>query len=317
MLGNIVIWLVLLAVTVGLGWLAVRAFRAKNGLVKWVGGLLSALLTLVVGLVTVVALVGLVKLYAPIGSPVQALTVEITPERVARGEHLANSFCVGCHSPNGDLPMVGGVDLGADIPMPLGQFISVNLTPAGPLAAWSDGELLRILREGAAPDGRRLIMMGAARARYMSDEDLYSIIAYLRSSPAVENETPQPPDSPTLLAGIMYVLGLVPSEPPVTGPVSAPPKGPTAEYGEYLVGFQDCLVCHGPNLDGKPTSPIVPVGPDLAVVKGWTAEEFLTTIRTGVDPSGHQLSEVMPWRSIARLDDIELTAIYEYLAAHN
>ncbi|MCC7357995.1 MAG: cytochrome c [Anaerolineales bacterium] len=313
MLGNILLWLVLLLVTLGLGWLALRAFRARNALVKWVGGLLAALLTLVIGLVTVVALLGLFKLYMPIGSPVKDLTIEITPERVARGEHLANTFCVGCHSPTGDLPMIGGVDLGADLGMPLGQFISVNLTPAGPLAGWSDGEVLRILREGAAPDGRRLIMMGAARARYMSDEDLYSVIAYLRSQAPVENDTPQPPDSPTLLAGILAALGMVPIEPPVTGSISAPPMGATAEYGAYVVSFQDCVVCHGVNLDGNPSSPIVPAGPDLAVVKGWTAEQFLTTFRTGVDPSGHQLSEAMPWRQIARLDDVELTAVYEYL----
>jgi mono/diheme cytochrome c family protein len=313
MIGNIVIWLVMLAVTIGLGWLALRAFRARNGLVKWAGGVLAALLTVVVGLVTVVALLGMIKLYAPGGTPVQALTVAGTPEQIARGEHLATAFCAECHSPTGQLPMIGGVDLGADLPAPLGKFISVNLTPAGPLANWSDGEILRILREGVAPDGRKLIMMGAVRARYMSDEDLHSIIAYLRSMPAVENETPQPPDSPTLLGGIMVVLGLAPSEPPVTGSVSAPEKGPAAAYGEYLVGFQDCYICHGPNLDGKPTSPLVPVGADLAVVKGWTAEQFITTLRTGVDPSGHELSAVMPWRTIALLDDVELTAIYEFL----
>jgi len=49
------------------------------------------------------------------------------------------------------------------------------------------------------------------------------------------------------------------------------------------------------------------------VVKGWTAEEFVRTIRTGVDPSGHELLPVMPWRTIARLDDTELNAIYVYL----
>ena len=317
MIGNIVIWLVLLLVTVGLGWLAIRAFRARNGLVKWVGGVLSALLTVVLGLVTIIAAVGLVRLYAPAGTPVQALQVAGTPEQIARGEHLANTFCVECHSPTGELPMIGGVDLGKEIPLPLGQFISVNLTPGGPLANWSDGEILRILREGVAPDGQRLVMMGAVRARYMSDEDLHSVIAYLRSQPAVDNPTPQPPDSPTLLAGIMAVLGMVPSEPPVTGSITAPPEGPTAAYGEYLVSFQDCVICHGPTLEGNPTSPLVPVGANLRVVKGWTADQFITTLRTGVDPSGHQLSDEMPWRSISRLNDLELTAIYEYLASLN
>jgi mono/diheme cytochrome c family protein len=317
MFGNIVIWLVLLVLTLGLVWLTLRAFRARNGLVKWAGGVLGALLTLVLGLVTVVAAVGLVKLYAPGGTPVQALQVAGTPEQIARGEHLANTFCVECHSPTGELPLIGGVDLGADLPLPLGQFISVNLTPGGPLANWGDGEILRILREGFAPDGRRLIMMGAVRARYMSDEDLSAVIAYLRSQPASDNPTPQPPDSPNLLAGIMLALGLVPAEPPVTHSISAPPEGPTAAYGEYLVGFQDCIICHGTKYDGHPASPLAPVGANLAVVKGWTAEQFITTLRTGVDPSGHQLSDAMPWRSISRLNDLELTAIYEYLKALN
>lgn len=317
MFGNIVIWLVMLLATVGLSWLAWRAFKARNGLVKWLGGSVSALLTLVVGLVTVVAAFGLLKLYLPTGSPVTDLQVAGTPEQIARGEHLANTFCVECHSPTGQLPMIGGVDLGADIPLPLGAFISVNLTPGGPLANWSDGEIKRILREGVDPSGQRLIIMGAARARYMSDADLEAVIAYLRSQPTSDNQTQQPPDRVTMLGVIFFALGLVPEEAPVTGAITAPPEGPTAAYGEYLVSFQDCVVCHGPNLDGTGQSPVVPPGPSLAVVKSWTAEQFLTTIRTGVDPSGHQLSDVMPWRSIARLTDVELTAIYAYLLTQN
>src|SRR4029453_9276505 len=173
MLGNIVLWLVLLLVTGALGWLAVRAFRSRQGLVKWLGGGLALLLTLLVGLCSAVSLFGLVKLYAPRGQPVQAIQVAGTPEQIARGEHLANAFCVECHSPTGELPLTGGVDIGKGIPLPLGSFVSVNLTPAGPLKGWSDGEILRILREGVDPNGRPLIMMSAVRARYMSDEDLH------------------------------------------------------------------------------------------------------------------------------------------------
>jgi mono/diheme cytochrome c family protein len=314
MLGNLVVWLVLLLVTVAFGWLAVRAFRSRQGLVKWLGGSLAALLTLLFGLVSAVSLVGLVEFYAPRGQPVLALQVAGTAEQIARGEHLANAFCVECHSPTGELPMIGGVDLGQDLPLPLGSFISVNLTPAGPLKDWTDGEILRVLREGVDRNGSLLVMMSAVRARNMSDEDLHAIIAYLRSQPASGELTPEPPDRPNLLAAIMLALNLVPSEPPVTGPISAPPKAATAAYGEYLVSFQDCTICHGPNLDGNPTSPLVdPAGPNLRVVQGWTAEEFVQTIRTGVDPSGHELSPVMPWRTIARLDDTELNAIYAYL----
>ena len=69
---------------------------------------------------------------------------------------------------------------------------------------------------------------------------------------------------------------------------------------------------HGANLDGVVSGPS-PVGPGLGMVKGWTVEQFISTMRTGVDPSGHELKSTMPWKQIGRLDDVELTALYEYL----
>jgi hypothetical protein len=48
-------------------------------------------------------------------------------------------------------------------------------------------------------------------------------------------------------------------------------------------------------------------------VKEWKLEEFVATMRTGVDPSGHELNEQMPWRPIGKMDDEELGAVYEYL----
>jgi len=84
------------------------------------------------------------------------------------------------------------------------------------------------------------------------------------------------------------------------------------EYGQYLLSYQDCRGCHGADLTGG-TSQFIPKGPSLRLVKGWTQDQFLTTLRTGVDPSGHQLSQVMPWRDLGKLDDDELGAIYKYL----
>ena len=52
-------------------------------------------------------------------------------------------------------------------------------------------------------------------------------------------------------------------------------------------------------------------GPTLAArVLGRRA---LDTMRTGVDPNGHQMSEQMPWRPLGQMDDEELIAVYEYL----
>ncbi len=55
------------------------------------------------------------------------------------------------------------------------------------------------------------------------------------------------------------------------------------------------------------------MGPSLRLVRGWTRDQFITTIRTGVDPSGHALSTVMPWKVFRNMDDDELGGIFEYL----
>jgi mono/diheme cytochrome c family protein len=298
------------------GWLTFRAGLAQNALLKWGGAAGSGLLALLSGLLSVFTIVGLVRAYAPRQAPVPDLRIAGTSAQVARGQHLANTFCASCHSPTNDLPLIGGVDLGQDLALPLGSFVSVNLTPAGPLQHWSDGEIFRIIRNGIDPDGRWLMVMAGVRGRNLSDEDIQAVIAYLRSQPAVENPTPQPPDRPNLLGLIMLGAGLIPQGAPPTGAViTAPPKSPTAGYGEYILSYQDCRDCHGEDLRGGVEGQLAPIGPNLAVVKGWTLEQFITTLRTGVDPSGHILADTMPWRNIGRMDDEELTAVYAYLTA--
>ncbi len=64
-------------------------------------------------------------------NPAQELTVDVTPERVARGQYLATAFpgCAGCHSSNAaaNPPVLDGT-LMADL-APLGTFYGPNLTP--------------------------------------------------------------------------------------------------------------------------------------------------------------------------------------------
>jgi hypothetical protein len=55
------------------------------------------------------------------------------------------------------------------------------------------------------------------------------------------------------------------------------------------------------------------IGPALELIREWKLAEFIATMRTGTDPSGHQLSKQMPWGPIGKLDDEELAALYEYL----
>jgi mono/diheme cytochrome c family protein len=100
--------------------------------------------------------------------------------------------------------------------------------------------------------------------------------------------------------------------------VTAPERGVTVEYGEYLVNINDCHICHGPNLNGGPfpdptitlISPNITPGGELGF---WTEEQFIHTIQTGVTPSGHQLSDHMPWKDYRLFYDDEFKAIWLYL----
>jgi hypothetical protein len=56
-----------------------------------------------------------------------------------------------------------------------------------------------------------------------------------------------------------------------------------------------------------------PLGPGLNLVKQWNLSEFIVTMRTGIDPNGHELTKQMPWRPLGRMDDDDLAAVYEYL----
>jgi mono/diheme cytochrome c family protein len=318
---NIVGLLVLLALVVLFGWLAKRSWGSKRKILKWVGVVLASLLTLILALVTVVVLIGLYKTNAPASNPVVAVTVQGTPEQIARGEKFAH-LCTGCHSSTGGLPLDGGSDNFADISggPPLGVIYPPNLTPAGEIKNWSDGEIIRAIREGVHKSGRPLLVMPSEEFHSLSDADVQTVVAYLRSQPAVPHmpQTDAPSNGGNLL-GLMFVgSGLFNSslQPHITQPVGAPPAGVTADYGKYLVAVSGCKDCHGQDLAGGTPGGFAPVGPNLtALVPKWSQADFVKTIRTGVDPTGKSLNpDEMPWKDFSAMYiDDELGAIYQYL----
>jgi mono/diheme cytochrome c family protein len=290
---------------------SIRAWRLKNSFLKWGGVGLAALLAVAVFLVSVLTIAGLVKLHTR-GASVPDLKIAGTPKQIQRCQAIANSFCGACHSKTG--PLTGGGDIGKDFPIPVGSFVSSNLTPAGQLNHWSDGEIFRAIRNGIDADGHWLIVISYTNAGKLSDEDIRALVADIRSQPAAGQPTVNPPDQLNLLGVIMLGAGMLPGGKPVfTSVITAPPKGPTEQYGEYILSYQDCRECHGANLTGGVEGQLGPIGPDLNLVKEWKLEEFIATMRTGTDPGGHELSKQMPWRPIGKMDDEELGAVYEYL----
>jgi mono/diheme cytochrome c family protein len=310
-MNNLVGLVILIAAAASFVRSSICAWRARNGFLRWGGAGLSVLLAAVASLASVLTITGLLKLDSR-NAPVPELKVAGTPTQIQRGQAIADSFCGGCHSRTA--PLTGGADIGKHFAIPVGSFVSSNLTPAGQLGDWSDGEIFRAIRNGIDANGHWLTVMSYTNAGNLSDGDIQALIAYLRSRPPAGEATVDPPDRLNLLGVIMLGAGMLPEGKPVlTGVITAPPKGRTVRYGEYILSYQDCRVCHGANLTGGVEGQLAPIGPDLNLVKGWSLAEFITTMRTGTDPGGHALSNQMPWRPIGKLDDEELGAIYEYL----
>jgi mono/diheme cytochrome c family protein len=301
----------LIAAAAFLAWLSIRTWRSKNIALKWAGTGLVAVLAAAVSLVSALIIAGMFKLHAR-SAALPDIKVAGTASQIQRGQAIADSFCGACHSKTGLL--TGGFDIGDDFPVPIGSFVSSNLTPAGDLSHWSDGEIFRAIRNGVGADGRWLIVMSYTNAGKLSDDDTAAVIAYLRGAPAAGQKTVNPPDHLNPMGLVMLGAGMLPTGKPVlTGTIAAPPKAPTMPYGEYILSYQDCRECHGANLAGGVPGQLGPIGPGLNLVKEWKLNEFIATMRSGIDPGGHQISKQMPWRPIGKMDDEELTAIYEYL----
>ena len=301
----------LIAICVALIWLTRRAWRLKSPWIRWSVVGLASLSATVAAVLVGLAISGLSRAHART-APVPDLKITGTAAQIQRGQAIVDSFCSSCHSTTDRL--TGGRDLGNDLSVPIGSFVSSNLTPAGQLRHWSDGEIFRAIRNGVDADGHWLVIMSYTNAGKLSDEDTESLVAYLRSQPAAGAATANPPDQFSLLGLTMLGAGLLPAGKPVfSGVITVPQKAPTAEYGEYISRYHDCRECHGADLNGGKPGQIAPIGPGLNLVKQWKREQFIDTMRTGTDPYGHRLGEQMPWRFIGRMDDEELTALYEYL----
>jgi len=115
------------------------------------------------------------------------------PEQVAmveRGRSLYTvASCAMCHRGNGR----GGGKISW---RPFGTYWSRNISSdktAG-IGAWSDREIARAIRSGVSRDGGVLVWQGMIwdHASNLDEEDVRSIIAFLRTLPPVERKLPRP-----------------------------------------------------------------------------------------------------------------------------
>lgn len=285
---------------------------------KWVGIVLVVLLGIVVIAAGVIYFTGQSKFSKTYQVQVENVAIPADAASVERGKHLVTVLCTGCHGPD-----LAGTEFFND-PGGLGVIHAKNLTrgKGGIGAFYTDTDFVRTLHHGVRPDGTSVFVMPAADFHYLSEQDLGSIIAYLKTLPPVDKEWA--PKQFTFMGMMLTGLGafdkfIGAEQIDQTGPrPAAPAIGVNKEYGEYLVRLNGCHHCHGPQLSGgkvdDPTSNLL--GPNLTPggeLFAWKDADFVKTVRTGVTPSGHELNPMMPWKQFGNMTDDELKAIFLYL----
>lgn len=317
--------LVLVVLAAGFGFLLTRTWRLKNAFLKWAGVVVTGLLTLIPTALLVLALIGFYKLNQQHPNPVANIHVAGTAAQIARGQQLAH-ICESCHSEQNQQPL-SGANFAAKFGFPpLGTLYAPNLTPSGNIKDWTDGEVIRAIREGVHQNGRSLLIMPSDGFRYLSDDDVQALVAYLRSQPATGGPTPT--NQFNVLGAIFLNLSDFRTAQQPVANVPAPQPG-TPAYGKYMVDIIGCRGCHGDQLQGRVDNgqPGPPAGPNLTkIVPNWTQEQFMTFFNTGLRPDGSPVPTLtlpsgfteprMPWPLVrASTTDDELKAIYTYL--HN
>jgi len=271
----------------------------------------------------------------PRARPLTDRKFESTPERLARGSYLANSVsgCIYCHSEHDwkseGAPVVES-KLGAGQVFPLsglpGTVVAPNITPDSVTGAgtWSDDQLARAIREGIGHDGRALFpLMPYEHFRNMTDEDLASVVVYLRSLPPVRNSLP----STEIIFPVKYLIRNAPQ--PVTFPVQQDNSNDKVKHGEYLVQISGCSDCHTPSQRGQP-DPALPfaggfelkgpfgtvtsanITPDVTGISYYDEKLFVQAMRTG-KVGARMLNPIMPWIMFRNMTDDDLNAEFAYL----
>ncbi len=252
---------------------------------------------------------------------------ERTPQRLARGRYLTQSAlgCESCHSPKDWTqhggPILPGMELAGQVPeipdFP-GSPTIPNITPDRETGAgaWTDDQLARAIREGIGHDERTLFpMMPYDSYKHLSDEDLASVVVYLRSIPAVRHSVPPM----QVNFPVNYLVRSAPE--PVTEPVVGPNPADRLATGKYLVSFG--CGCHSAkeNLDfaggehlkgpwGDVTS--ANITPDPSGIGYFDEATFIKALRTGF-VGARKLNSIMPFGEFKDLTDEDLKAIFAYL----
>ena len=301
------------------------------------------IVVIVIALIILIPLgiIGYIMMFLP-NIPLKTVQVASTPDRLERGKYLAYhiTVCMDCHSTRDWSKFSGPLTAGTEgkggerfdqaLGFP-GVFYSPNITPYH-LSDWSDAEVYRTITSGEAKDGRALFpIMPYLYYGSMDDEDIYSLIAFVRSLPPLASTTPAPkPDFP-----INIIMRTIP-KPGIPGKL--PPASDTVNYGKYLVNASGCIECHTPVNKGQIIKEKafsggrefeMPFGilrsanisqDKKTGIGSWTTQVFLNRFKaydltTYVPPAvtKNDFMTLMPWTMYAGMTTSDLVSVFRYL----
>lgn len=299
-----------------------------------------------IGLASLLALVVIIAAYIYFALPhvgaAPELNIERTPQRIARGRYLANSVaaCMACHAerdftryagpPDSASFGAGGEKFGREMGFP-GNVYSKNITPYA-LHNWTDGEIYRAIVAGVAKNGTALFpIMPYQRYAQLEPEDVYAIIAYVRTLKPIEKNQPQRElDFP-----LNFIVNTLPEKPAAAIKIDS---NNSVAYGKYLVNAASCIQCHTKKEKGELVAEMafgggeafhMPAGlvysrnitPDAETgISSWTRAQFIqrfaryrdSTYRNAIVKPA-DFNTPMPWLTYSTMTDKDLGAIYDYL----
>lgn len=260
---------------------------------------------------------------------------------IERGKYLVYgaAHCVSCHVPmdkyelaesGAEIPLSGGWEL--DIP--LGKIRAPNLTPDPEtgIGNISDGELARSMRY--LVNSRHKYMLPLMPFQELSDDDVQAIISFLRSQPPVNNEVPE--TEFTFLGKMLLAMGVLSPEGPENTPPESMKPDSSMRYGKYLAkSVANCFGCHTARSEkdgqiiGEPyaggmyflpdplfrnygfISPNITPDKETGIMANWDKDAFIARFKSGIKVRKHS---PMPWGLYARMDTMELKALYRYIS---
>lgn len=258
-----------------------------------------------------------------------------TPEKLERGKKLVSMLCASCHT-NPETGLLTGQHF-IEVPPEFGTIYSQNITqdPTYGIANYTDAELLFLLRTGIKRDGQYAPPY-MAKLPHMADEDVESIIAFLRSDdPMVApQKVADTPCEPSFLVKFLSRVAFKPLPFP-EHKIAMPDTNNMVELGRYYIYNLDCFTCHSadfktmnvldppksPGYLGGGNKPLNQEGqvvltsnitPDKETgIGSWSEEKFVKALKSGIKDGEPALR--YPMVPFHLLTDHEAKAIYAYL----